>query len=175
MRIVVRMGKHHVIALDLDGTAAHYEGWVGDGHIGPPVPGVIVRVKRALAAGHSVWIYTARVAVEDDHGGAAEAAFQRGKIEEWCLEHIGVVLPITATKLRRFSEFWDDKAIRIGKNTGALGHVPTDALWRQLSDPGTIDAPPALCPPPAPKSPAEEAHDQAARAYRQYVERDPRD
>jgi hypothetical protein len=133
LRIIVRM-KHHVIACDLDGTAAEYDGWKG-GAIGAPIPGTVERVKRARAEGQRVWIFTARVSEADQ--SPEDVARARADVEAWCLEHIGEVLPVTATKLMSFSEFWDDKAIRVAKNGGELDRDAIGSLWRQLSRPAT--------------------------------------
>ena len=49
------------IGVDLDGTLAHYESGQGVGYVGDPIPIMIDRVKRWLAAGKHVKILTARV------------------------------------------------------------------------------------------------------------------
>lgn len=121
--------KTKCIALDLDGTAARYEGWKGPEHIGEPIPEVIDRVKRALSLGIEVYIFTARVA--PTHGGhrTDEA---RQHINDWCVKHIGKVLMVTAIKLPQFDEFWDDKGVSVAKNLGTgTTHVP-DSLWNRL-------------------------------------------
>lgn len=109
------MSRHDVphIACDLDGTLAHYDHWRGIEHIGEPVAPVLAAVKAALARGWDVSIFTARVSGRD----AEEAA---APIRAWCLEHIGVELPITATKFGHFTEFWDDRAVGLTRNTGKL-------------------------------------------------------
>ena len=72
----------YLVATDLDGTLAHYEGWVSTEHIGKPVPKMVNRVKRWLSEDRSVRIFTARVCNGDAQGC-------RPIIEAWCLEHIG--------------------------------------------------------------------------------------
>lgn len=99
------------IGVDLDGTLAVYHGW-GDGSIGAPIPAMVERVKGWLAAGTDVRIMTARISVEH------QAADQTERIQDWCLEHIGVVLPITFSKDFKMVELWDDRAVRVVKNTG---------------------------------------------------------
>ncbi len=98
------------IGVDLDGTLAEYNGWVGDGHIGAPIPAMVERVKGWLAEGKQVRIFTARMCVD--------AYYQRGCIEQWCREHIGVVLPVTNIKDYGMVELWDDRAVQVVKNTG---------------------------------------------------------
>lgn len=123
--------RKHTIACDLDGTLVHYDRWPDDGSIGAPIPGTVARVKAALAAGHEVWIFTARVAdTAIPPGQIFYDVHQR--IEAWCVEHLGAPLPITATKRPQFDEFWDDKAMRVAKNAGhhSLNPLP---LWLELS------------------------------------------
>ena len=96
------------IAVDLDGTLARYDKWVGWGHIGEPIPAMVERVKEWLREGHAVIIFTSR----------ATDAQNVPTITDWCEQHIGVALPVTSIKHRYFSEFWDDRAISVEKNTG---------------------------------------------------------
>lgn len=101
------------IGVDLDGTLAHYDGWVSETHIGEPVPKMVERVKAWLAAGVCVCIVTARVSGEDrDPCEIADV------IAAWCLEHIGQVLPITNKKDYGMVELWDDRAVQVIPNTG---------------------------------------------------------
>ncbi len=114
------------IGVDLDGTLAHYDGWVNESHIGAPVPAMLERVKRWLAEGRDVRIFTARV----DGGTAAlqmgnpngekfrDVAFITRTIEQWCLEHVGRILPVTNKKDYGMDELWDDRAVQVRKNTG---------------------------------------------------------
>lgn len=97
------MTRH--IAVDLDGTLASQDETGGPADIGAPVHGILAEVNEVLAAGDEVTIFTSRVDPEDPDADVARAA-----IESWCLEHLGTVLPVTAVKSRRFTEFWDDKA-----------------------------------------------------------------
>jgi hypothetical protein len=100
------------IGVDLDGTFAHYEGWKGIEHIGPPIPLMVERVKRWLAEGRQVKIFTARVSGHD----AAQAARH---INEYLIEHLGRKLPITNIKDRSMIQLWDDRAVGVVFNTGA--------------------------------------------------------
>ena len=96
------------IGVDLDGTLAHYDG--DHSKVGEPTA-MVQRVKAWLAAGEDVRIFTARV--HDDPDGV-----QRKMIEQWCAEHLGRVLPITCVKDHQMVELWDDRAVRVGRNTG---------------------------------------------------------
>ena len=102
---------------DLDGTLAIYSVWNGPEIIGRPIPLAIEHLKGLLAQGKNVKIFTARVCslqTPED----IEIAIRT--IEGWCLEHIGVVLPITAEKDYNLIEYYDDRAIQVEFNTGKL-------------------------------------------------------
>jgi len=70
------------VGVDLDNTLAEYDGYKGPTVIGEPRPNMMRVVKRHLANGDTVKIFTARVA--DDPNGTAKRA-----IEAWCLKHVG--------------------------------------------------------------------------------------
>lgn len=103
------------IGVDLDGTLAEYSHWRGNGHIGPPVPRMIQRVKSWLAEGRDVRVFTARVGPQ---GSPNDIARARKEITAWCLEHIGKILPITAIKDFTMAELWDDRCVQVMQNTG---------------------------------------------------------
>lgn len=122
--------KNGWIGVDLDGTLAHYDSWRGIEHIGAPIVPMVARVKRWLAEGHEVRIFTARVdggevaiGMGDQNGVAhRDVARVRMFIEAWCLQHIGQILPITNVKDYGMHELWDDRAVQVHPNTGfALG------------------------------------------------------
>lgn len=99
------------IGVDLDGTLAHYTKWIDNHNIGEPIPQMVARVQAWIRDGFQVKIMTAR------HEPEALV-----KIESWCLEHIGLVLPITNQKDMHMVELWDDRAIRVIANTGLAAH-----------------------------------------------------
>jgi hypothetical protein len=112
------------VGVDLDGTLAEYSGWVGPHSIGKPVPLMLGRVKQLIAEGIEVKIFTARVGphgtnypngtpIDPEYNSKARLA-----IQTWCLEHIGKVLPITATKDFGMMALFDDRAIQVIPNTG---------------------------------------------------------
>ena len=103
------------IGVDLDGTLAQYDGWKGIEHIGEPVPLMVERVRGWLSEGKTVKILTARVGPADDGRSPTETI---RVIEEWCLKHIGQVLPITCAKDFALIELWDDRAVQVIPNTG---------------------------------------------------------
>lgn len=124
------------IGVDLDGTLAHYDGWKGIAHIGEPIKPMVERVKRWLAEGRAVKIFTARVdggevalAMGDKNGVAhRDVPLVRAYIEQWCLEHIGQVLPVTNVKDYGMIELWDDRAVQVIANTGQPVGVSTRGL-----------------------------------------------
>jgi hypothetical protein len=99
------------IGVDLDGTLAEYHGWA-EGMIGKPIPKMLQRVKYWLLAGKDVRIFTARVS----HPVVREKA--KALIEQWCVIHIGKILPITCRKDFEMIELWDDRCVQIIPNTG---------------------------------------------------------
>jgi hypothetical protein len=108
------------IGVDLDGTLARYDGWKGIDHIGEPIPKMVERVKRWIAQGKSVRIFTARM---HGHGlpivgvGPADVVTP---IENWCKKHIGQKLEVTNIKDFGMLELWDDRAIALVVNTGTI-------------------------------------------------------
>ncbi len=100
------------IGVDLDGTLAHYDTWNGPGHIGPPVPVMVDRVKRWLEAGHKVKIFTARVSHEP------QADEVRAAVAEWLVKHGLPVLEVTCIKDFAMIELWDDRCVQVRPNTG---------------------------------------------------------
>lgn len=119
------------IGVDLDGTLAVYTKWEGPTKIGAPIPPMVDRVKRWLAEGRDVRIFTARVSyptideakMSDEQVEAAvsrkhDADLARVSIELWCKDHIGQVLPVTNIKDYDMLELWDDRAVQVIPNTG---------------------------------------------------------
>jgi hypothetical protein len=104
------------IGVDLDGTLARYDGWMGEHHIGEPIPLMQQRVKHWLAEGKDVRIFTARVS----GWGALVRQEIEDAIEDWCEKHLGKTLPITCEKDFAMRELWDDLAIGVVPNTGEI-------------------------------------------------------
>lgn len=98
------------IGVDLDGTLAHYEGFIDEYHIGPPIPLMVERVKKWLEEGKDVRIFTARIHKQDFS--------VEYNIHQWCIEHIGQKLEVTNVKDYEMIELWDDRAIQVIANTG---------------------------------------------------------
>ena len=100
----------HWIGVDLDGTLAEYDKYDG-ANIGKPIPLMLIRVKKWIAEGQKVKIFTARVAHDED--GEHQKAIGR-----WCKKHIGRKLEVTCVKDFGMTELWDDRAVQVQKNTG---------------------------------------------------------
>lgn len=109
------------IGVDLDGTLAYYDHWRGPDHIGAPIPAMLARVKRWLAEGRDVRIFTARV-----DGGAvggeqtSDVNLVEIFIRAWCAEHVGCELPVTCRKDYGMIYLYDDRCVQVETNTGKL-------------------------------------------------------
>lgn len=94
-----------VIAVDLDGTLAKT---TSDGSIGSPIKAMVDRIKDWHAAGREVVIFTAR--------GDGE----HRKIDAWLQQHGLPALNVTNVKSTEFSEMYDNRAVRVEKDTGEI-------------------------------------------------------
>lgn len=106
------------IGVDLDGTLAHYEGWIGPEHIGEPIAPMVERVREWIAAGIEVRIFTARVSHDGTQDRESQAEAARHAIEKWCRLKIGADLRVTNQKDYAMVELWDDRAVQVEMNTG---------------------------------------------------------
>lgn len=107
--------------VDLDGTLAEYFNWQGPEHIGPPISRMLERVKTWMDEGKEVRIFTARIwSPPNDPIHQRDAAKAVIAIQDWCVRHLGRMLPITNVKDFDMVEVWDDRAIRVVKNTGEI-------------------------------------------------------
>lgn len=128
------------IGVDLDGTLAEYHGWPSDGSVGPPIPKMLERVKRWLAAGRRVKIFTARVGP----GQGRDLCEHLSRINIWCDHHLGQVLEITATKDSKMVELWDDRCVQVLTNTGeTLAEQQIRTRTAPAADPPTAASPEA--------------------------------
>jgi hypothetical protein len=139
------------IAIDLDGTLAHWvSGHSVDG-IGAPIEAMCEQVKHWVRVHHhDVRIFTARVAATgrpNQHGGVDDVVFaqkQRDLIEDWCLTHLSMVLPITAIKDFRMHVLYDDRAVRVLQNQGKIADGQTVPLTPSSADVAWIHVATAL-------------------------------
>lgn len=138
-------------AVDLDRTLAQYESGdyktKGPTYIGPPIMPMVNLVKKMLAEGKDVRIFTAR-ALQDseydnlDWDSKEEYCKVLQAINLWCFINLGQVLPITCVKDQGMENLWDDKATQVIPNTGitvgssilgeiARERVAQDQKWGQ--------------------------------------------
>lgn len=106
------------IAVDFDGTLAQYEGYRGPGVYGEPVLSMLEKVRRWLAEGHEVVIFTARVAIDDRDATHAVLLQEHAAIQTWLRINGLPKLEVTCMKKKKFTEIWDDRAIAVERNTG---------------------------------------------------------
>lgn len=98
------------IGVDLDGTLAVFHGWQGPEHIGEPIPAMVDRVKKWLADGQTVKIFTARCTIPE----------QIPPVREWAKKMFGVDLEVTNVKDFGMTVLWDDRCVRVEPNTGRV-------------------------------------------------------
>lgn len=96
------------VGVDLDATLAEYNGWRGAENIGKPIPAMLERVKKWIAEGVTVKIFTARASIPE----------QIPPIHEWLEKHGLPRLEVTNVKDFAMVELWDDRAVQIIPNTG---------------------------------------------------------
>lgn len=113
------------IGVDFDGTLVEYHGWASWNSFGRPIPAMVERVRRWLAEGKNVRIFTARVGIDRNeintcrHTGARFTNMDmRLAIGAWCQEHVGESLRVQCYKDLHCIEIWDDRAVQVVANTG---------------------------------------------------------
>ncbi len=111
------------IYVDLDKTLAHYESKWRAKQIGAPIVLMVENIKKWLAKGHKVTIFTARLS----HTGSEKTA-QEWLISRWLKENRLPDLPMTAIKGVDATHFIDDKAYHCVPNTGEILNCPTELL-----------------------------------------------
>jgi hypothetical protein len=120
------------IGVDFDGTLVTHK----FPKIGDPVWPMIDRVKKWLAEGQTVKIFTAQVARDSDEYGTADE--RRKLIQNWC-ETVGLPrLEVTATKDFYMIRLYDDRAERVEKDTGKI--LDWDTAYDAGYDDGYKDA-----------------------------------
>lgn len=98
------------IGVDLDGTLAEVNNH-GFGTIGRPVEAMMNRVKAWLNdSEYEVRIFTAR----------ASDPSQTSKVQDWLSRNGLAGLAVTNVKDRDMIELWDDKAVRVERNSGKI-------------------------------------------------------
>lgn len=109
------------IGVDLDGTLAKYDGWQGIEHIGEPIPQMLERVKKWVAEGCDVRIFTARayrMLYPQGTPERLEAELVIKHIHAWLWENGLPPLHVTCFKDFGMVELWDDRCVQVIPNTG---------------------------------------------------------
>jgi len=112
------------IGVDLDGTLAeHYWPHKGPFHpliIGSPIVPMVQEVRRMLAEGYVVKVFTARVGVrgKSPNNKGVKLEDIRREIARWTEEHVGTALEATCVKDYNMVQLWDDRAVRVVHNGG---------------------------------------------------------
>lgn len=124
-------GRRPIVAVDLDGVLARYDGWRGIDHIGDPLPGA-VEFTRRLAAFAEVLVWTTRCSPEANPPYDAEELV--GVVMDWLNRHgfcwhrvwAGRGKPIAAA-------YVDDRAVACRPQASADGDAYAstmdDVLW----------------------------------------------
>ena len=105
-----------VIAVDLDGTLAQYDGDKGPTIIGEPIPRMMDAIHQWEEGGVKVVIFTSRISGDDGE----ENNFANHHIRKWLVKHGLGHLEVTNIKRKEFGHFYDDKAHQVYKNTGEI-------------------------------------------------------
>lgn len=108
------------IAVDLDNTLAYTGKGFSPGEIGPPIPKMLNKVKNFLKSGHKVVIFTARATNPENIP----------IVQDWCLKHFGIILPVTNVKTPEIDVIIDDKS----QNPYNDVHALDDIMDVQLND-----------------------------------------
>ena len=114
--------KTRWIAVDFDGTLATWncpwpENWRATGE---PIPAMVTRVKRWIAEGEDVRLFTARMDGYHPKDGPVPVHMVRKVIEDWCVKHVGQILPVTNRKDTWCKALYDDRAIQVERDTGDI-------------------------------------------------------
>lgn len=107
------------IAVDFDGVLVEcipYDVDYIPDKFGEPIPMMIERVKRWLAEGKEIVIFTARVHPSNPE----EAEIARSAIQRFCLNTFGMILEVTCMKSPKITRFYDDLAVTVEKDTGRI-------------------------------------------------------
>lgn len=103
-----------VVAVDLDGTIAEYDGWQGEDVIGDAFPGAVHFLTALKTSGFDVVVFSARAGTE----------LGVNAIWAWLNKHgvANLVDEVTNVKQYRFAVMVDDRAIRAHHEDDPPGH-----------------------------------------------------
>ena len=114
------------VGFDFDGTLAYYSkeeavdasGKHDNLWLGKPIPLTLDCLKKWLDIGVEVRILTARVSSLPFLEKPTEEQQVVLKIQDWCLQYLGRILPVTCIKDKDMFCLYDDRVIQLLKNTG---------------------------------------------------------
>lgn len=125
--MVKPQGPEGYILVDMDGTMFKYTEWTKWNEFGEPIPLMIDRVKRWLAEGKDVRVFTARCPLphEEDKEHVCRKSGEKWTgvqmkyaIALHCEKHVGQRLRSQCYKDLNAIEIWDDRAVGVEANTG---------------------------------------------------------
>lgn len=105
------------VGFDLDGTLAVHGEWRGPRYIGDPIMPMVERAKAYIANGTDIRIVTARVGGSMSDHDRSEVMFA---IDNWCKQHLGRTVRITASKDYQMLYLYDDRCRQVIPNTGIV-------------------------------------------------------
>lgn len=128
------------IGVDFDGTLSIDRFGRKDPYeVGEPIAAMVARVKSWLTSGYDVRLLTARMnPYSNTSGRDRDVKVMKHVLEHWCELHIGKRLPVTNAKDGGMEVLWDDRAVRVIRDTG----MPSE-LYRAVSDGGESHEPTA--------------------------------
>lgn len=108
------------IGVDFDGTLATDRfGRTDPYELGQPISEMVNRVKGWLASGYAVKLMTARMC-DFSHSTLQfrDVELMKSRLQSWCALYIGTVLECTNVKDGLMEVLWDDRAVRVIRDTG---------------------------------------------------------
>lgn len=115
------------IGVDFDGTLAVYKEFVSSTHTGNPIQPMVEFVKRLIANGVTVKIFSARACKEAAEFNSTEDVSAEeilksaiAAVQDWCILHIGKKLEVTNIKTYTCIGLIDDRSVSVERNTGKI-------------------------------------------------------
>lgn len=110
-QLIERRKDRYVFCVDVDGTLAEYQGWLGYENIGEPIQSVIKDLREAMST--KIWpyviIHTCRVTTADNRVIPQAVAALKAWLDKNEVPHDEIWL---GTGKPYANEYWDDKAVR---------------------------------------------------------------
>ncbi len=112
------MSPTKVVAIDLDGVLAEYNGWKGEAEFGLPIPGALEFIRTLQTRDYEPVIHTTR---------------QEWRVAEWLERHGFPALRIASTKPPAVA-YVDDRAVRFrGDFDAVLNGIEAPPWWEDPS------------------------------------------